>query len=599
MNVMAPAQPSFEEARRRHLIEATVEAVADVGFKAASLSQIARRANVSTGLYAHYFHDKDGLLEATLRFLAARLAIALRERLKAATTPRERLLAVVDAALGDQEFDRRTSAVWLAFWGQIAHSDRFQRIQYAYQRRLHTNLRHAFRTCVPADRAEPCATIVAGLIDGLWLQSHAYKGGATADQARSTVHQVVFMLIESSRSSDNASASPAAPAVDHPRVRRDDADRMLAERARHAAGLWTASSPRDRAAALRLCSRLVAEHGPSLARLDAAATGRPVLTEVEFFIPRCVDAFEEAAERAHAGTYVRHELGDGVTAIEICTSPSVVFAKAHRNAPLLDLCRSIGDALGGGGALVVDMPCAARSVATEIEALLGEAGVPRGLVAIRCTDESEADDVAAPSAAIVLKGADVARAIETVLTARDPSRRTPDLSEIVVFVDKAVLRATETAAIGWCKRAAAAMNPACGSARSGGASAAQAVAASLATGATLVYGRGQAGEATILRRRDAEASAGLFAPILRVVAFDNDKALLAMLDRTSFDSIAIFSGEDRRAEQIARAAPTAVYTLNAYDLACESARELLRDWAPSGLRRSAPKRLLTFTDARA
>lgn len=590
MNSMAPAQSSFEEARRRHLIEATVEAVADVGFKAASLSQIARRANVSTGLYAHYFRDKDGLLEATLRFLAARLAAALRERLRTATTPRERLLAVVDAALGDQEFDRRTSAVWLAFWGQIAHSDRFQRIQYAYQRRLHTNLRHAFRACVPADRIAPCATIVAGLIDGLWLQSHAYKAGTSADEARATVHDVVAMLIESS-GRGGASSAPTAPVASAVPAAASISEARPAdvEQARRGASAWMASSPRHRADVLRRCAQLVAEHRPSLAALDAAATGRRVIAEIEFFVPRCADVFSAAAERAYAPICVHHELGGGVIGTEIAAG--LVRATAHWSAPLLDLCRAAADALSAGSALVIDMPLASRAVAFELEGLLTKAGVPRGLVGLRFGDEG---DVAPRlSAAVILKGADVSRAIEAVLAARDPGRRTPDLSEIVLFVDKAALRAAETAATAWCKRAALAMDPTCGSPVKA------AALPSVTAAATLVHG-GQPDEATILRLRDAQAPlpTGLFAPVLRIVPFDSDRTLLATLDRTGFDSVAIFAGDDRhRADEIARVAPAPFCTIDAYDLTRERAREFPPAWTVAGARAAPNKRVLAFPNA--
>ena len=65
-----------EDIRRRQLVQATIESIADVGFVACTLSDIAKRAGVSPGLFAHYFGDKDGLLEATLRSMAARLGRA-------------------------------------------------------------------------------------------------------------------------------------------------------------------------------------------------------------------------------------------------------------------------------------------------------------------------------------------------------------------------------------------------------------------------------------------------------------------------------------------------------------------------------------------
>ena len=57
----------IEDGRRRQLIGATIDTLAEVGFGATTLALIGQRAGVSAGLISHYFDDKDGLLEATLR----------------------------------------------------------------------------------------------------------------------------------------------------------------------------------------------------------------------------------------------------------------------------------------------------------------------------------------------------------------------------------------------------------------------------------------------------------------------------------------------------------------------------------------------------
>ena len=62
-----------EEARTRQLIDVTIDSLAEVGFVGSTLAQIASRAGVSPGLVAHYFGDKDGLLEATFRTLSRSL----------------------------------------------------------------------------------------------------------------------------------------------------------------------------------------------------------------------------------------------------------------------------------------------------------------------------------------------------------------------------------------------------------------------------------------------------------------------------------------------------------------------------------------------
>src|SRR5689334_8347477 len=113
-----------EDARRRQLIEATVDAIADLGFNATTIAEIARRADVSTGLVSFYFGDKDGLLEATLRHLARELSRGVAIRLRDAATPRDRVQAIIDANLGVSQFQHRIGSVWLAFWGQVPHSPR-------------------------------------------------------------------------------------------------------------------------------------------------------------------------------------------------------------------------------------------------------------------------------------------------------------------------------------------------------------------------------------------------------------------------------------------------------------------------------------------
>jgi len=107
-------------ARRRgrvQLVEVTIDSLAEVGYVGTTLAEIAGRAGVSPGLVAHYFDDKDGLLEAAFRTLARTLAARMRARLALARTPRGRVQAVIDINLAPEEFDKRTGTAWLAFLG--------------------------------------------------------------------------------------------------------------------------------------------------------------------------------------------------------------------------------------------------------------------------------------------------------------------------------------------------------------------------------------------------------------------------------------------------------------------------------------------------
>src|ERR1700734_1899120 len=138
-----------EESRRYQLIEVTIDSLAEVGFVGTTLAQIAGRAGVSPGLVAHYFGDKDGLLDAAFRSLARRVGTQVRARLRLVATPRGRIQAVIDANLAPEEFDQRTGSAWLAFWGQVLHVERLKRIQSVYQRRTLSALRNALAKLLP------------------------------------------------------------------------------------------------------------------------------------------------------------------------------------------------------------------------------------------------------------------------------------------------------------------------------------------------------------------------------------------------------------------------------------------------------------------
>lgn len=83
--------------RRRQLIDATLEAINEVGMHDATIAQIARRAGVSTGIISHYFKDKNGLLEATMRDITGQLRDAVLSRLRALPdgSAEQRLQAIV------------------------------------------------------------------------------------------------------------------------------------------------------------------------------------------------------------------------------------------------------------------------------------------------------------------------------------------------------------------------------------------------------------------------------------------------------------------------------------------------------------------------
>jgi len=173
----------MEEIRRRQLIDATIASIHEIGFSECSLSRISARAGVSTGIVHHYFEDKADLLEATLRQLGESLRDSVVQRLEGATSPVERLLAVIDGNLGTDQFTPQGVSAWLAFWSQVPKNERFARVQHIIISRLHDNLVHALKLMGRHD-ADHIAQVTAALIDGLWLRAALSDDGPNSREAR-------------------------------------------------------------------------------------------------------------------------------------------------------------------------------------------------------------------------------------------------------------------------------------------------------------------------------------------------------------------------------------------------------------------------------
>jgi TetR/AcrR family transcriptional regulator len=89
-----PRRRTFtEEARRRQIVERTIELVAERGPAAASLSAIAARAGISKAAVLYHFASKDAVLDATMSHVLDSYVAAVGERVDAADGPDGMLVA--------------------------------------------------------------------------------------------------------------------------------------------------------------------------------------------------------------------------------------------------------------------------------------------------------------------------------------------------------------------------------------------------------------------------------------------------------------------------------------------------------------------------
>jgi TetR/AcrR family transcriptional repressor of bet genes len=178
--------------RRKQLIEAAIAAIHEHGFANATVARIARRAGVSSGIVHHYFADKDELLFATMRALLTELRHDTVARQRAATSPRERVNAIIDASFGEGQFDEQVFSAWLALYGNARQSKRLQRILALYHRRLRANLIHDLAKFMDREQAQRMAEGIGAMIDGLWLR-YALTGKPDDPEHPRTIARTFFL----------------------------------------------------------------------------------------------------------------------------------------------------------------------------------------------------------------------------------------------------------------------------------------------------------------------------------------------------------------------------------------------------------------------
>ena len=385
----------IEEMRRRELVEVTIDSLAEVGFVGTTLAQIAARAGVSPGLVAHYFDDKDGLLEAVFRSLARRVGVQVRARLRLVATPRGRIQAVIDANLAPEEFDQRTGGAWLAFWGQVLHVERLERIQSVYQRRTLSVLRNSLLKLVAPDEAQSLAAMIAAMIDGVWLRA-ALSGWREADSESARAMLTAFVdgrLAQSGRAA-KLEAPPSGPAPGQRFASINPATgevlgqftvsgaaqvNAAVAAAVQAQTIWAAKTSAERGRVLRRTADLLRSRNEELAQLETKDTGKPIQETRVVDVASGADCFEYFAGVAQSLSGEHIDLGPQAFGYTRREPLGVVAGIGAWNYPLQIACWKAAPALACGNAMIFKPAELTPFTAVKLQEVLAEAGAPPGI----------------------------------------------------------------------------------------------------------------------------------------------------------------------------------------------------------------------------
>lgn len=129
-----------------------------------------------------------------MRRLLNILKAATIERLATATTPTERLIALVEANFDDRLFTPEQCSLWVQFWSNAPYSDMLARLHRINRVRVHSHLQAEVKKLVTPKAVNTVTATIQAYMDGVWLEA-AQSGHCNASKAQLESTHVLERLL--------------------------------------------------------------------------------------------------------------------------------------------------------------------------------------------------------------------------------------------------------------------------------------------------------------------------------------------------------------------------------------------------------------------
>jgi AcrR family transcriptional regulator len=185
------SRPSAEAQRKEQILRATCEVVADVGFRALRVSDVATRIGTATGTIHYYFATKRDLLHAAFAYNFERSLHRREPILHVEHDPLTKLRDLVDSYVPDDDQTVHAWRVWAELWIEAIHDKDLQVLNdevYGEWRSFVAGLIHDAQQVGALRPGDPLifANTLIGLLDGLSIQVILESPGMTPELMRDT-----------------------------------------------------------------------------------------------------------------------------------------------------------------------------------------------------------------------------------------------------------------------------------------------------------------------------------------------------------------------------------------------------------------------------
>lgn len=185
--------------RRQQLIDATIESISKYGISGTTMTTVTGIAGMSIGIVNFHFTNKQTLFEETLRFLAEEHRDQWRQSVRnAELSPRDKLLAIVDAHFRPKICNQKKLSVWFSFYGEAGYRAAYREIMSEIdEERWNVSMeicRELIKEGGYTDTdPEDVAETLEGLYDGFWLNILIYPKSFSRQDAKDRIRDYLHM----------------------------------------------------------------------------------------------------------------------------------------------------------------------------------------------------------------------------------------------------------------------------------------------------------------------------------------------------------------------------------------------------------------------
>jgi len=170
------AKPTFiEEARRKQIIDAALQTIAEQGYTQTSFAEIAKSLGITKGLIAYHFNGKHDLITSAIHTILNRQGAYIKERVEAQERASGKLRAYIESSFEYIGQNRAHFVALVDLWGSFTSPEEKTAFSETAYDPCRAHLQKIFRIGLEQGEFggfEPqvMSAVIQGGIDGLMLQ---------------------------------------------------------------------------------------------------------------------------------------------------------------------------------------------------------------------------------------------------------------------------------------------------------------------------------------------------------------------------------------------------------------------------------------------